>query len=244
RQFVRDDAPAGPNDFDDWVCRTILNPATPLFREARYLLAEDVGARDPGLYHSVLGAIAGGNATNGGIANYVGRRSSEIAHPLNVLEDAGLVCRDTDMFRKGRSTYRIAEPLIAFYQSIMRPQWAPLELGAAQQVWEGSRARFLAAVVGPHFEQICRDWLANAEGVLPERPASVGSGVTPGSASREQVQVDVVALSPSWPGQKQRLLSLGEAKWGKRLGLRHLDRLASARQILAGHGLDTSETVL
>jgi AAA+ ATPase superfamily predicted ATPase len=244
RQFVSDDAPAGPEDFDDWVCRTVLNPATPLFREARYLLAEDVGARDPGLYHSVLGAIAGGNATNGGIANYIGRRSSEIAHPLNVLEDAGLVCRDPDIFRKGRSTYRIAEPLITFYQSIMRPQWTALELGAAYQVWEGSRARFLAAVVGPHFEQICRDWLATAEGVLPERPTIVGSGVTPGSASREQVQVDVVALSPSWPGREQRLLSLGEAKWGRRLGLRHLDRLANARQILAGHGLDTSETVL
>ncbi len=244
RQFVRDDAPAGPDDLDDWVCRTVLNPATPLFREARYLLAEDVGARDPGLYHSVLGAIANGNATNGGIANYVGRRSPEIAHPLNVLEDAGLVCRDLDMFRKGRSTYRIAEPLITFYQSIMRPQWAALELGAARQVWEGYRARFLAAVVGPHFEQMCRDWLAGADGVLPELPAIVGSGVTPGSASRDQVQVDVVALSPSWPGQKQRVLSLGEAKWGKCLGLRHLDRLASAKEILAGHGLDTSEAVL
>ena len=81
-------------------------------------------------------------------------------------------------------------------------------------------------------------------GVLPERPGIVGSGVTPGSASRDRVQVDVVALSPSWPGQQQRVLSLGEAKWGKRLGLRHLDRLASAREILAGHGLDTSQTVL
>ena len=148
------------------------------------------------------------------------------------------------MFRKSRSTYKIAEPLIAFYQSIMRPQWAAFELGAAQQVWEGSTARFLAAVVCPHFEQMCRDWLATTEGVRPERPARVGSGVTPGSASRDQVQVDVVALSPAWPGPRQRVLSLGEAKWGKRLGLQHLDRLASARQILAGHGLDTSETVL
>ncbi|MFI5082907.1 MAG: ATP-binding protein, partial [Streptosporangiales bacterium] len=54
RQFVRDDAPAGPDDFDDWVVRSVLNPDRPLLREARYLLAEETDIRDPALYHSVL----------------------------------------------------------------------------------------------------------------------------------------------------------------------------------------------
>lgn len=38
-----------------------------------YLLAEAVAAREPGTYHSVLGAIASGNTTNGGIASFVGK---------------------------------------------------------------------------------------------------------------------------------------------------------------------------
>ncbi len=38
--------------FDFWVIRTVLNPQTPLFREARYLLAEETEIRDPSLYHS------------------------------------------------------------------------------------------------------------------------------------------------------------------------------------------------
>ena len=41
RELVRQDAPAGLADFDAWVTRTVLNPQTPLFREARYLLAEE-----------------------------------------------------------------------------------------------------------------------------------------------------------------------------------------------------------
>ncbi|MGH1555746.1 AAA family ATPase [Streptomyces sp. L7] len=41
RQFLADDVPAGLGDFDDWVCRTVLSPFSPLFREARYLLAEE-----------------------------------------------------------------------------------------------------------------------------------------------------------------------------------------------------------
>ena len=73
REFVAFDAPENRADFDSWVLRTVLNRQSPLFREARYLLAEETEIRDPGLYHSVLGAIASGNHTNGGIANYVGR---------------------------------------------------------------------------------------------------------------------------------------------------------------------------
>ena len=77
----------------------MLNPQSPLFREARYLLAEETEIRDPALYHSVLGAIAAGNHTNGGIASFVGRKSAEITHPLNVLEDCALIAREPDLFR-------------------------------------------------------------------------------------------------------------------------------------------------
>jgi uncharacterized protein len=79
REFVRSDAPSGLDDFDAWVRRTVLNPQTPLFREARYLLAEETDIREPAIYHSVLAAIASGNTTNGGIAGYIGRRSDELS---------------------------------------------------------------------------------------------------------------------------------------------------------------------
>src|SRR2546430_10365681 len=41
RELLREDTPANLADFDAWVIRTVLNPQTPLFREARYLLAEE-----------------------------------------------------------------------------------------------------------------------------------------------------------------------------------------------------------
>ena len=39
------------------------------------------------------------------------------------------------------------------------------------------------------------------------------------------------------------MLSLGEAKWDKVMGIRHLSRLARARDLLASRGYDTSATV-
>jgi hypothetical protein len=40
-EFTQGDVPTDLSDFDSWVTRTVLDPRTPLFREARYLLAEE-----------------------------------------------------------------------------------------------------------------------------------------------------------------------------------------------------------
>jgi uncharacterized protein len=54
--------------------RTVLNSQVPLFREARYLLAEETEIRD-----------------------HIRRKSPDIGHPPSVLEDAGLIAHDPSM---------------------------------------------------------------------------------------------------------------------------------------------------
>jgi hypothetical protein len=245
RELLRDDAPADLADFDGWVVRTVLNPQTPLFREARYLLAEETEIRDPSLYQSVLAAVAEGNATSGGIASYVGRKSNEIAHPLRVLEDCRLLIKEPDLFRSGRARYRIAEPLVTFYQSIMSRDWARLELGDASTVWRSARGRFLSQVVGPHFESLCRDYAIRADPqVFGGLPGEVGSGVVADPANRTQIEVDVAVLAPAEHGRSRRVLSLGEAKWDRVMDVRHVERLRRARDLLAVKGYDTNGTLL
>jgi hypothetical protein len=245
RELAREDSPADLADFDAWVIRTVLNPQTPLFREARYLLAEETEIRDPSLYHSVLSAVAEGNNTSGRIASYIGRKSNEVAHPLRVLEDCRLLSKEPDLFRSGRAKYRITEPLITFYQAIMSREWARLEVGGGPTVWPGARARFLSQVAGPHFEAICRNYAIAADpGVFGGRPGEVGSGVVPDPANRTQIEVDVVVLALAEPGHPRKILSLGEAKWDRSMDLRHVERLRRARDLLAVKGFDTRDTVL
>lgn len=243
REFVRDDAPADRADFDQWVVRTVLDPATPLFREARYLLAEEPDIREPALYHSVLAAVADGHTTYNGIANRVGRKSPEIAHPLALLEDSGLLAREADPFRAGRYHYRITEPLVTFYHAIMRSQWTRLELGLGDRVWRESVQRFTSQVVGPHFEHLCRSFAAVAEpDLFGDVPAEVAAGAIGDPSRREQIQVDVVVLGQPEPGRPRRVLSLGEAKWGTVMGTGHVERLRRARELLANRGFDTRDT--
>lgn len=244
RRFVNDDGPESLDDFDDWVLRTVLSPASPLFREARYLLEEEMNVRDSGLYHSVLAAVASGNGTRGGIANYVGRKATDIGHHLNVLEDSGLLRRRPDIFRSGRSSYEVAEPLVVFYQVVMRPQWGLLESGRAANVWEAAKARFSSQVVGPHFEQLCREYAMSAPAErFGELPGEIGAGIVADHHNRTQIEVDVVVLASATSGRRRKVLSLGEVKWGEVMGQRHVSRLERARQLLS-RDYDTSETIL
>lgn len=245
REFVRDDAPSAPDDFDAWVLRTVLNPQTPLFREARYLLAEETDIREPAIYHSVLAAIASGNTTNGGIASYIGRRSDELSHPLTILEDAALIAREPDLFRGGRAVYRITEPLITFYESVMRRRWPELELGQSDAVWQAAQHTFSAQVTGPHFETVCRSFVTlTGAGLFGELPAEIGHGTINDPAERTQIEIDVAVFAAAEPDAARRVLSLGEAKWGAVMGLRHLAKLARARDLLAVKKYDVSTTVL
>jgi uncharacterized protein len=231
REYVRDDTPQGSRDFDAWVTRTVLDPACPLFKEARYLLAEEPELRDTSLYHSVLAAVAEGRGTRGGIATYIGRKDDTLRHPLTVLEDAGLLVRDEDVFRRSRTTYRIAEPLLAFYHAIMRPEWGRLERpGRARQVWHAAQDRYRSSILGPHFEDVCRTWARQfaSDGTFGGPVVRVGGGVVHDRAARTGHQVDVCTL-----GGSGDVLSIGECKAGEVMSITHLDRLVHIRDLLA-----------
>lgn len=244
REYARDDVPAGPDDFDAWVARTVLSPASPLFREARYLLADEPDLRDLGLYHSVLAAIAGGNTTRSGIASYLGRKSGDLAHPMNVLEDCGLVIRESDAFKGNRTTFHIAEPLISFYHAVMRPIWSDLEhTRDPSRLWHRSRRRFTGNVLGPHFEHICRLWTRHSTplDLLGDYPHLVVPGTVNDPAARTTHQLDVVAYGLN-ADDRSPLLAIGEAKWAETMGTAHVARLRGIRDLLIAQGRHGAES--
>ncbi|MET0591907.1 MAG: DUF234 domain-containing protein [Polyangiaceae bacterium] len=237
REFVADDVPRGPKDFDAWVTRTALNPAIPLFREARYLLAEDPAIGDLGLYHSVLSSIAHGETTSAKIAGRLGRPATALAHPLNVLADAGFVAREQDPFHEKRVHYAITEPIVTFHHAILRPAWSELERpGHAAEVWRRSKPTFEARVLGPAFESLCRTWARHfAEpDTFGGSVKRVARGLVPDSSEHKTHEVDVVVM-----GDDDRVLAIGEAKWAESMGDGDLDRLRRIATLLASRGYDT-----
>lgn len=252
REFTLGDRPANIDDFGPWVERNVLNPSRPLFREARFLLAEEPDIRDAALYHGVLSAIAEGNHTRGGIAGYLERKSTDLGHPLTVLEDSGMIERLPDAFHGKRSTYRIAEPIVTFYHAVMRPRWSDLERpGRAERVWADAQTTFRSKVVGPHFENLCRtwaEWYADS-GTLGGRRRRVASGTVPDSVAKTKHELDLVVFGArdgaSRSGDAESILAIGEAKWNETLGVGHLERLTRIRSLLgARSGAEASGTRL
>ncbi|MGW0820776.1 hypothetical protein [Streptomyces sp. NPDC002845] len=246
REFTQGDTSTGPDDFDDWVTRAVLNPARPLFREARYLLAEEPELHDTALYHSLRAAIAAGNAARGGIADYLGRKSTDLAHPLSVLQDIGVITHEADAFRRNRSAYRIAEPLVTFYHAVMRPAWGDLERpGRAPAVWRRVQSTFRSKVVGPRFEQVCREWARwhAAPDTHCGQVARVAGGTVNDPAAKTGHEVDVAVHGEAHNG-RETLLAIGEAKWNDVMGVGHLERLRHIRGLLTARGSATEATRL
>jgi hypothetical protein len=241
-RFVRFQTPADLAEFDEWVVKSVLDQGSPLYREGRYLIASEGEVRSDSLYHAVLGAIASGRRTRSGIAEHCGRQAADLTHALSVLEDCDLIRIEPDAFRSNRHLFRISEPLIHFYEAIMRPEWSRLELGKAEAVWRESAPKFDSRVMGPHFEQLCRAYTATTDR-FGASPAEVSSGTLTDKKTRTPIEVDVVATTAADANRPKRLLCVGEAKWGTRMDLHHLARLARVRDLLAAKH-DVSEAAL
>ncbi|MCT7354750.1 restriction endonuclease [Streptomyces sp. 15-116A] len=121
----------------------------------------------------------------------------------------------------------------------MRPVWDRLERpGSAARVWQASLRRFVSNVLGPHFEQVCRDWaLHHADpDLLGGLPARVGHGVVHDPKARTGHEVDVAVVGIADGHAKPPLPAIGEAKWDDTMGVAHIERLKHIRELIAQAG--------
>ena len=135
-------------DFDDWVVRTVLNSQSPLFREARYLLAEETEIRDPALY-PLSSVPSPREPPTAASPACVRRKSAEITHPLNVLGDCALIAREPDLFRPARST--AGRRALINLRGDHAAGVVPAGIGARRGLSGGPGSQFLSRVVGPRW---------------------------------------------------------------------------------------------
>ncbi len=228
------DRPGDPADFDAWVLRNLLNPASAFFREGRALVGEEPDLRDASLYFSVLTALASGHTRRGQLATALGRKETALAHPLAVLQQTRLVTAHPDVLRAKRTTYRIAEPMLRFHQLVIAPREARLARGRRPQIWDELAATVSSRILGPHFEDLARNWAQDhaAEATVGGIASVVGPTVLHAPAERQQYELDVVVVEEE-AQRPRRVCAIGEAKWhSDPVGLDQLDRLRRLRGLL------------
>lgn len=238
RDLVAAKTPTRMADFARWLEHGVLNPASAMFREDDYLLTEERSLFDRALYHAVVGAIAAGNTSQASIAAAVGRENRAVQHPLKALEEVGFVTRDDDMFKNRRPIYRLADPIVRFHHVVTRRDLARFEDRRFAEAWADAQPRFSTHVLGPHFEQLARDFvfkfasLATAGGQVGE----VGAAVVNDSRARAQYELDVVATVRKSSGATE-VAAIGEAKHTTQVRtIADLTRLEGIRALLVDRG--------
>ncbi len=228
-------APVTIEDFRDWLFEGVLDPSSAMFREADYLLTEDPAISDRALYQSVLAAIADGNSTRNSVGRVVGRNDAALRHPLLVLERAGFIRRDDDLWRAKRPLLRLDDPYLRFHFSVVRRNLARFESRRTAETWTESEGAFAAQVLGPHFEQLARTWTEHyaSPATLGGRPSHVGFTQVNDAVNRSRVELDVVAVGGNLKAIRPRVLAVGEAKGGSAARtLDDLRKLEHRRKIL------------
>lgn len=228
-------SPSSREDLAEWLSATVLNPSHALFREDEYLLREDPRVTAEAPYRSLLQAIADGRASQGKIAEAVGRKASDIVYHLDVMATAGFVDRDDDLLTARRPAYRIADPIVRFHHLITRRHQATLEDRRAAEVWARAGDTFRSKIVGPHFESVCRRWVDRYAAtetvggpVGPARRARVNDPDRRGSFELDLASpaIDQQAVG----GRRSTVVQvLGEAKTSRldTADLTRLDRIAA-----------------
>ncbi|WP_214109915.1 ATP-binding protein [Acrocarpospora catenulata] len=236
--------PSTLSDFDQWVAGNLLEVDVSVFTrtEVDYLLREDPRITNRTVYYDILSAVAGGANTPSKIGAAIGRDDNAVRYPLAVLESAGYLTRSRDLLRGRRPTITITDPVIRFDRLITSPNLGQLELGRVDQVWRAAAPTFRSAILGPHFEELARDWahrFAPDELNHPTGFGQIGYATIQDHAGRAKHEIDVLATEGT------DITLLGEAKATlSRRGLPDLTRLETIRTLLTREGHNTDRTIL
>ncbi|WP_182884112.1 AAA family ATPase [Microbispora sp. H10885] len=226
--------PARTAEFDHWVQRRLLNPASAMFREGALLLREEPAIADPTSYAATLSAISAGNHRRSEIAAALGRPSSSLAHLLAGLQDIGLIEQIDDALRGKRSVFRISEPVVRLHQLLIRRHEAELVAGRADRVWEANADTVASRIYGAHFEDLARQWCF--EHASRDTLGGVASMVRPTELPcrehRRGHELDVV-VTETTSFAADRITAIGEAKSTEApVDVPQLERLEHLRGLL------------
>ncbi|GAA4920891.1 hypothetical protein LX16_4759 [Stackebrandtia albiflava] len=238
-----DERPSGFADFDRWICDTMLSVGMGVFTstEVDYLLREDPRISDKAIYYDILGAIADGRVSLSKIGAATGRTKESVRKPIETLQSGGYVTSITDLINH-RDTVTVADPIIRFDRLITAPHLGQLELGRQEQVWKAAAPSFRSQILGPHFEEIAREWLrrfAPDELGRPNGFGDIGTANIPDHKGRAKHEVDVLAV------RGKNIEFIGEAKATLRAqGTSTVERLSLLLRLLADMGYRTDGAVI
>ena len=186
-----------------------LSPAGYLFEEPKLLLKQEI--QEPGIYNSVIEAIATGHTKANEIATKTGEESAKCLKYIQTLCNLGILYKEIPFGEKETSRktiYGIFDLMFRFWYKYVFTNLSLLEAGAAEVIYERKIKPDYTNYMGLVFERICKEYLTkeNVSGNLPILFTSMGRWWGTDSKNKKEVEIDIVA-------KDGKDYIFGECKW-------------------------------
>ncbi len=183
--------------FAENIKHEFLRTTAYLYEEPLLLLRQEVV--EPGVYSSIIEAIAGGATKSNEIATKIGEEPAKCLRYISILCDLGILYKETPFGEKESSRktiFGISDFMFRFWYRYVFPNRTLIETGASEAVFARRIEPSYNEYMGIVFEKICMEYLLrkNSLGELPIMFTSIGRWWGHSSEkTHSQVEIDLIA---------------------------------------------------
>lgn len=183
--------------FEENIKHEFLRTTAYLYEEPLLLLRQEVV--EPGVYSSIIEAIAGGATKSNEIATKIGEETAKCLRYIGILCDLGILYKETPFEEKESSRktiFVISDFMFRFWYRYIFPNRTLIETGAGEAVYSKKIKPSYNEYMGIVFEKICMEYMLrkNSLGELPIMFTSIGRWWGHSNENTHaQVEIDLIA---------------------------------------------------
>lgn len=179
-------------NIDEALIDNLFTSSAYLFEEPENLLKQEL--REPAIYNSIISAIAGGASRVNEIATKIGVESGICAKYMKVLQDLGILKKETPITEKTgkRTIYVIGDNFFRFWYRFVPRNMSVILSGRFRQVYQQAVKKYFSDYMGLVFEQMCREYLIRYAENLPIILSDIGQWWGTDIKHKKEVQIDIV----------------------------------------------------
>ncbi|MDO4475787.1 MAG: ATP-binding protein [Lachnospiraceae bacterium] len=225
------------DSLDEAIIENVFDSSCYLFEEPENLLKQEL--REPGVYNSIITAIAEGASKLNEITTKTGMESSVCSKYIKVLIDLGILRRETPVTEKlGKKTiYEIEDNFFRFWYRFIPKNYSTILSGRFPRNYERVVKSRMHDYMGLVFEKMCKEYLLFYAEQLPFDLATVGQWWGTDPKEKKQVQIDIVGVPVQEPNQNASEYLIGSCKFkNEKIGLDELELLKRYAEVFSkGH---------
>ena len=219
---------------DEAIIDSIFDRSGYLFEEPENLLKQEL--REPGIYNSIITAIAEGASKLNEITTKTGLESGKCSKYIKVLMELGILRKETPITEKpGKKTiYEIEDNFFRFWYRFVPQNYSTILSGRFPRSYERVVRSKMHDYMGLIFEKMCKEYLMRYAEDLPFDLADVGQWWGTDPRGKKQIQIDIVGVPVQESNQKISKYLIGSCKFkNEKIGLNELELLERYAMVFA-----------